>query len=249
MNECWAECLGDCSGKMSREHIFSEGVHFSDQINVQGFSWCLEKPVSVGLTNLTRKILCTKHNNELAIADSAATSAIKAFEEAIKLNNFRTRYRKTDWSRKDFTINGYELESWFLKTLINITFKSEKLIGSRATQPGTPPKELVEIAFQRRRFEPPAGLYTIPSAGETSALDGRIRVTVMSRHEPATLGAVFLFSGLRYFLYLNKDLRPGPENFRSHNDPVVSQTPFLYRLRKVKFPVHGRVSITISIRW
>jgi len=249
MMECWAESLGGCSNKISREHIFSEGVHFSDQITVQGLPWCSDKPVSVGLSSLTRKILCTRHNSELSVADAAATSAIKAVEDAITLHKFRERYRPTQWTRKDFRINGYELESWFLKTLVNITFKSEKLIGKLAKAPGIPPKEIVEIAFQRRRFDPPAGLYTIPAVGESSVLDGRIRVTVMTQTSPVTLGAVFLFAGLRFFLYINDDFRPGPENFRLHNDPIISRTPFLYRFRQIKFPVHGRMSHTITIRW
>jgi hypothetical protein len=249
MNECWAECLGDCSDKMTREHIFTKGVFSTDELMVEGFSWCPDKPVAIGLSSLTAKILCSKHNNELSIADSAATSTIKCFGEAMALHKFREKFERTHWTRREFNVNGYELESWFLKTLINIAFKSEKLIGKYATQPGIPPRELVEIAFQRRRFDPPAGLYTIPSVGETSVLDGRLRVTVMTQRPPTTLGAVFVFAGLRYFLYLNDDFTPGPENFKFHSDPIVGHTPFLYRFRKVKFPVHGRPSHTISIQW
>lgn len=249
MHECWAKCLGGCSNKITGEHIFSEGVHFSDQINVQGLPWCTEKPVSISVASLTRKILCSQHNNDLSFADSAATSAIRAFENAIALHKFREQYRKRNWTRRDVKIDGYELESWFLKTLINITFKSEKHIGKSATEPGIPPDELVEVAFQRRRFTGPAGLYTIPCVGETSALDGRLRVTIMAQTASRTVGAVFIFAGLRYFLYLNDDFTPGPENFTFHADPVVSRTPFLYRFRQVKFPVRGRPSHSITIRW
>lgn len=215
----------------------------------QGLSWCTDGPVSVSVASLTRKILCSRHNNELSFADSAATSAIRAFEDAITLHKFREQYRRTNWTRKNVKIDGYELESWFLKTLINIVFKSQKLIGKFGTQPGIPPDELVEIAFQRRRFVPPAGLYTIPCVGEPSLLDGRIRVTIMAQTGTCTLGAVFVFAGLRYFLYLNDDFTPRPENFALHADPIVSRTSFLYRFRQVKFPVHGRPSHTITIQW
>jgi hypothetical protein len=234
---------------MSREHVFTKSVFFSDEVTVQGLPWCHDKPVSVGLSSLTAKVLCTKHNNELSIADSAATSTIRAFEDAIALHKFRERFAPTYWTRTDFKVNGYELESWFLKTLINVVFKSEKLIGKYATQAGIPPKELVEIAFRRRRFAPPAGLYTIPVVGETSVLDGGLRVTIMTQTRPTTIGAVFVFAGLRYFLYINDDFTPGPENFKYHSDAIVGRTPFLYRFRRVKFPVHGRPSHTISVRW
>jgi hypothetical protein len=249
MSKCWAECLGDCSGKISREHIFSAGVHFADEVTVQGLSWCPNGPVTVGLSSLTAKILCTKHNNDLSFADAAASATIKSFEEAIALHKFRSQYRRTDWTRRDFKVNGHELESWFLKTLINITFESEKLIGKCGTQPGIPPRELVEIAFQRCRFASPAGLYTIPSVGDNAVLDGRLRVTIMTQSPPTIVGAVFLFAGLRYFLYLNNDFTPGPENFKFHHDAVLSATPFLYRFRKVNFPVHGKPSHTVSLVW
>jgi hypothetical protein len=249
MSNCWAECLGDCSDKMSREHIFSKGIFFSDELTVQGLAWCSDTPVSVGLASLTAKILCSKHNNDLSVADSAAASATRAFEEALALHKFREQFRPTYWSRRDFNINGYELESWFLKTLINVSFRSEKLIGKDATEPGIPSRQLVEIAFQRRRFEAPAGLYTIPAVGETSLLDGRLRVTLMAQKPGATLGAIFTFAGLRYFLYLDDKFTPGPENFKFHSDPIVGRTPFLYRFRQVKFPVHGKLSHTITMRW
>ena len=249
MAECWAQSLGDCSDKMSREHIFSEGVHFADEVTVQGLSWCEDQPRTVGLSSLTAKILCKKHNSDLSFADAAAISTIKFFEEAIRLHGFRSKYRPANWTRRNFKVNGYELESWFLKTLINITFESEKLMGKYATQPGTPTRELVEIAFQRRRFDPPAGLYTIPAVGKDAVLDGSIRVSVMTQTPPITIGAVFLFAGMRFFLYLNDDFTPGPENFKFHHDPVVSTTPFLYRFRKVAFPVHGKSSHTVTFNW
>ena len=97
MNDCWAQSLGDCSDKMSREHIFSEGVHFADKVFVQGLSWCKDEPREVGLSSLTAKILCKKHNSEISFADAAATSTIKFFEESIRLYGFRSQHRRTNW--------------------------------------------------------------------------------------------------------------------------------------------------------
>jgi len=96
------------------------------------------------------------------------------------------------------------------------SIKSDKLIGKHGTQAGIPPKELVEITFQRRRFDSPAGLYTIATKGTSATLDGRLRMTIVSRNLSATAGAVFTLSGLKYFLYLDDDMRPGPENFTFH---------------------------------
>jgi len=40
MSDCWAEPLGDCAGKMSREHIVTRGIFENDGTFVQGFPWC-----------------------------------------------------------------------------------------------------------------------------------------------------------------------------------------------------------------
>jgi hypothetical protein len=213
MSECWAACLGDCSDKITKEHIFSKGIFPSDELFVQGFQWCPNELVKVGLSSLTAKVLCSNHNSGLSAADGAATTTVRLFQEALDLQSFRQKYKPTRWSREQFKINGYELESWFLKTLINIAYKSEKMIGKRATEPGVPSVDLVEIAFQRRRFSPPAGVYTIAGVGDTGDRDGRVRVTLPSSRPSHTAGAVFYFMGLKYLLYLDDDLQPGPEHF------------------------------------
>lgn len=242
MSDCWAKCLGNCSGKMSREHIFSEGVHFSDQIKVQGFPWCKDQPVAIGLANLTKKILCEKHNSELSAADSAATSALRAMERVMALQKSH--------QRRVFKINGYELEGWFLKTLINLAFEGKCLIGKAGTELGIPSKHLVEIAFQRRRFQKPAGLYTLPRERETFPLDGSIRVTVVNRGEPTRVsGAVFIFAASRFFLHIDDDLTPSAENFTFHHEDL-SQMQFMYRLRRMEFPVDSRFfTHTVEFQW
>jgi hypothetical protein len=59
MDKCWAACLGDCSDKMSREHVITEGVFLSDDIKVKGLPWCRDDFTVIGLTNLVRKNLCS----------------------------------------------------------------------------------------------------------------------------------------------------------------------------------------------
>lgn len=49
MPGCWAEVLGGCSSKISREHAISRN-QFGDveKITVQGFPWC-PQPKEIGL--------------------------------------------------------------------------------------------------------------------------------------------------------------------------------------------------------
>jgi hypothetical protein len=248
--ECWAACLGDCSDKMTNEHIFTQAVFPNDDVWVQGFHWCRDLPQLIGLANLTKKVLCSKHNFGLSgKADAAAVSMARAFRESVALQDFRSKYRPTNWTRKQFKIPGFELESWFLKTLININFKRPQRIGRHAIEPGAPCRGLVEIAFGLRRFVAPAGLYIIAKVGDQNPTDGRLRVVTLSKGSDYIAGAIFHFGGLKSLLYLDDDGRPCPENFVGHGDATVLESQFMYRLRRTRFVVHNRLSHTIDFQW
>lgn len=36
MGRCWASCLGDCSDKISGEHVITAGIHLSETMKVKG---------------------------------------------------------------------------------------------------------------------------------------------------------------------------------------------------------------------
>lgn len=77
MKTCWAQCLGNCSGKISREHPISPSVFGGDEIVVQGFPWCRDRPKKISVANLTEKVLCQKHNSDLSDIDKAGSDARK----------------------------------------------------------------------------------------------------------------------------------------------------------------------------
>jgi hypothetical protein len=124
---------------------------------VQGFKWCLNQAQSIGLSNLVAKILCKNHNSALSALDAAALDAFNVFREAIRLNQVREKLRKpaAHWNVQQMMINGPLLERWFLKTLINLSFGGDWPIAS--TVKGIPSRELVEVAFGKRKFESGGG--------------------------------------------------------------------------------------------
>jgi hypothetical protein len=89
MNACWADCLGDCLEKISREHIISAGLFLDDEIKVKGFSWCIDEFKIIGLSGLVKKALCTYHNSLLSNVDDAAIHSFKTLRDAIALSNTR----------------------------------------------------------------------------------------------------------------------------------------------------------------
>lgn len=75
MSECWANSLGNCSGKMSREHLITKGTFIDDEILVHGFDWCRDAPVKIPqppISPITRQ----RSGSQLLIHDRKAATEI-----------------------------------------------------------------------------------------------------------------------------------------------------------------------------
>src|SRR5438128_1034101 len=95
MPNCWAASLGDCSDKQSREHQISKGLFTSPTVTVQGFPWCMDAPITIGIGAATAKILCKHHNELLSDLDAAAGDAFSILKKAIELSDFRNTLAKS----------------------------------------------------------------------------------------------------------------------------------------------------------
>jgi hypothetical protein len=234
---------------MSREHTVSKAVLPEGDIWVDGAHWCPE-PKLINIADFARKILCTEHNNRLSgLADVGAVEMQKSFREAQRLQDFRSKYRRQNWTRKQFVIPARKLERWFLKTLINFSYRGPKRIGRDASSTGEPSPELVEIAFGLRDFEQPAGLYTIAIVGDTTPIDNSFRfISLTGKHDYINAG-IFHFGGLKTLLYLDDDTAPVATNFLGHKYPEILNAQFMYHLYSVKFELEGRLSHSVDFDW
>ena len=129
-SNCWASPLADCGGKISREHLISQALFEEKSIVVKGLDWCSDEAKTIGLSSLVAKILCEKHNSSLSDLDSAALDAFDVLRETVRLNSVRGKLGSNHWSIKRFVIDGKRLERWFLKTLINLSFKGRHSLGA-----------------------------------------------------------------------------------------------------------------------
>ncbi len=128
---CWgASSLGDCDGKLSREHTVSECFwgDTSELISVQGMRWCADAPKMVSVASMTAKVLCEVHNNRLGeTVDPVAALTTQTIKESMRLLEVRKKIGSRTYNVLKFPISGPRIERWFLKTLIN----SQSLINSR----------------------------------------------------------------------------------------------------------------------
>jgi len=106
MNKCWASSLGDCEGKITREHLISKGLFLDDTIIVKGYSWCKDETIKVSLASLTSKILCKKHNSLLSEIDRAGIHSFNILQKVEKISKVREKIRPKRWNVVKDEING-----------------------------------------------------------------------------------------------------------------------------------------------
>lgn len=201
-SECWASCLGDCDGGMSREHLVSRCL-FEKEVRVKGLPWCKDMEKTIGIGGLTSKFLCRHHNSVRSELDDAAKQTLDTLLEACKLFDARRNIITTRWTVRYFITDMLLLERWCLKTLINVNLSGKPgLPVDPEGRSNRPTEELVRIVFGLDRFPPPKGLYRIAENGKNIDLgDGHIHMTTKSRD--GRLGAAeFTLWGLRFLLSL-----------------------------------------------
>lgn len=249
MRTCWASCLGDCSDKISGEHIITNGAFLTGAVKVKGLPWCVDEFKEIGLASLVKNVLCTNHNSRLSEADAGAIQLRKALCDVADLSESRKRKPPQDWPVKKFTVNGFALERWCLKTLITIAFNGGITVGDGDAPGGEPPRALVETAFGLRQFQPPrTGLYWIGRGGDEIKVIEGVVVTTFSNSANRLAGARFWFWGLDLLLMVS-DGPPGQFSFRSADGNQTIQPKTWYRPGAINFDVSSRRSHSLEFIW
>jgi hypothetical protein len=142
---CWAASLGNCSKKISAEHVFSEALFSDSMLSVEGPA--LPFPPRVSRTNLKAKVLCTTHNGHLSDVDGEAKKLFDALRNHVRLPMPGATQVRVD---------GWKIERWCMKSGTN-------LLASRwlGTRPFLPDPAIVAIIFGDGRLPPDAGLYVV----------------------------------------------------------------------------------------
>jgi len=234
--KCWAEHVGGCAKKISREHLISRALLPNLTVVVEGFDWCSE-PKRVGVETLTRKILCARHNSDLSPADEAI----------VQFNAIATS--PTVGAR----ISGRSLERWFLKTLINLSIGSADHIGEGMTNsvPGWPPPYLAAVAFGSLPLTHCMGLYTLMCKEPYKYRAGEILFAPLVR-DGVIGGALFGIAGMYFFLSLRPGSAPttiGQMAPRSMLPRHVKVAPMVYRPIWLDFADKGGNTARIDIDW
>lgn len=146
-----------CGGKLSGEHIISEAIlkQFSTAgrigfsgTNFKGEKYSFEKGIYTDNKNLKSKCLCEKHNLALSPLDKEASRFFKAFGE------IHESFEKGIFAQKIYLFSGFDIERWFLKTLMALYFSRKSNISPEQY---SLPSYILN--FFDSPFYPPYGLY------------------------------------------------------------------------------------------
>ena len=199
MKNCWANSLGNCSGKLTGEHIISNSI-LDKKIKVKGFSWCKDEPKEVGSSSLTGKILCEKHNNGLSTFDSEAKQFVSVIDNFCKKSE---NFKKFGFRKKDIPIihkvDGTKLERWCCKTLINVGLsqKDEVIIYF---------DKILPAIFHDKNFKNPYGLNFAVATGQKIDTNDFFEIAPLLNEtndkKKELAGGLFTFRGFRLILLL-----------------------------------------------
>lgn len=184
--ECWAACLGDCQGSLSKEHVISKAVFDEAVLEVEGIHAFGDTSKIVALSSLTARMLCRGHNSRLSSLDVEATR----LSDAIKAARAGTEHVV-------HRVNGALLERWVLKVLVN-------LLASRWTEKGylPPGPGIVSKVFGLAALTAPSGLYVLHDYQGSIPPDSVSYCVIMSTRDskPQVLGLILSLSGVCFAL-------------------------------------------------
>lgn len=193
MRKCYAHTIGNCSGKLSREHLISRSI-LDEIVTLEGSK---DIPsMSLNRDSITAKILCQKHNAELSPFDAEAAKIANALVMP------RTGMRQGEVLRRrdqgEITyLNGLYLERWFAKTAINLTITMGRNVSYLSGI-------LIPFLFQGAKFEYPYGLHgAIDNQSLEVASASRMRAAPLLLEPDQTLGGfAFELKGVVFLLWL-----------------------------------------------
>lgn len=248
-DKCWATCLGNCNGHLSREHTISKSLWASPYVEVSGFVWCKGLTKRIGLESLTTRALCVKHNNDLSPLDALGAHAFDILRQQTKLTNERSKEPHKKFRRVDFQINATALERWLLKTLINLSYEGPYFIGPKSTSQGFPSEDLVRVVYGKLKMPRENGLFVAAKPGMDLEFTDTVQMSPLVKDEKHIHGGLFRFRGVYMFL----DLVPGGlkvpfeqmPNTRAEWHFVRLQKPF----KQIKATLGDRVSHVVNFNW
>lgn len=251
--KCYADILGDCSTKQSKEHYLSKGIWSNPNITFEGFSWLKGESKTLPVKNVARKILCKHHNEILSELDVIAKEFFNCLARMHKNQSKRSKLKRSAiWKTDRAEFDGKLLERLFAKIAVGVFQEDkEKLWHFTQSPQMKPPQIIIEAIFGRNQLEFPFGLYLVTTKGDN--IYDEDRVTIHTLFHPETKNYVGSIIGFRHWQFLMNftDENPNEYTFESITGKIIGKggSNPLYHPQGINFNVGGKHSGLIKINW
>jgi hypothetical protein len=221
-----------------------------NDVSVIGFKWCKTQSKKIGLSSLTAKILCARHNSLLSDTDNAAMAAFDALRQCQRLSGDIEKGLRQFTPVIKFEINGIALERWMLKTLINITLVTESAVpwANRNGNSTDLPNYLVRTAFGQEVFGKPRGLYFAATVGQKEHSSDEFSFAPLIHHQTELNGGIFSFRGHRLLLYFGSNTLPSKFDLPSAG-PLWAMSALRYHLKRMQWTYRDHRTHYIEYKW
>ena len=250
--KCWASIIGNCDNFQSKEHIVSRGI-LEDNLSLDNLTMVYdvggEGTRKIGVSSLSSKMLCSRHNNQLSDLDA---EAIKAFRGIREISEMAYGIKPVPTQKTStLEIDGLLLERWFLKTTTNILYCPPHNLKN-------PPKELIEIAFGLRKNPPNVGLCMVAhGGGQFLNTDFDIKFAPLFSGNDGYEIVVFEFAGWKFAIPLTDSPIPPSIalNTKTEYEPFnkflrdVSISNFVYHLKGMHFKAGNSYTANVRFNW
>jgi hypothetical protein len=206
---CYAYILGNCSGKQSNEHYFTQGMFSSNEIEISGQKWLQGTKKTVSKKKLGLKILCDTHNKALGKdVDINAIKIFRLFDEYLSKADERGKLKRSVlWKKNLAVINGLTLERYAIKYLLGVVFEEpESRWHPNNSTLIEPPTKALNALFEKIPLQYPMGLYHISGLRETFQNQESLGMTTILHPDSGLLaGGMLTFRNLQFLIWLCED--------------------------------------------
>lgn len=229
--KCYAKKTGQCSAKISSEHLISDNIlkvfEYNKTVKSAGLPWMQEQSFDLfSRSSLVSNILCTNHNGALSKFDTEAGNLFRCFLE------FDSNFNSVEPVNELRKFNGDYIEKWMLKTICGLVASNQ--IAQNGQRKAVVFKDIyVDILFGNSPWPNHWGLYfKVPDNNQIHKFDC---ISIMPITAKDQIGAVeFLLNNFAFNLVLGEP-----------SDPAFWGT---HRINKIEL-TDGRVTKVIEFLW
>ena len=198
---CYLGETADCSFDLSAEHYMSRSVleAIGPRVAINGAPWLSAGETrEVGISSLTAKILCRRHNSALSPLDAMAGEFCRQLRAI-----YADCERKSISRKREVTlISGEALELWMLKAACGFFFsKNAAKDGARLIDDHLLNQEVVIDCFFRNHWAPGGGLYIRASQGHAFDVNRSVAFAPLTASgDKQVVGAGLFLLGLEFMI-------------------------------------------------